>query len=81
MLVCKECFRVFEYPEHCVNTHGLDYGPYEEYDCCPYCGGAYVEAHECSVCGEWIVSDYIKLANGERICEECYIPMELGDED
>lgn len=81
MLVCKECFRTFQEPECYVNTHGLDTPPYEHYDACPYCGGAYVETYECDVCGEWITGDYIKLESGERICEECYTPMELGDED
>lgn len=81
MFVCIECLAVFETPETYMETHGFDNPPYEEISCCPYCGGAYVEAHRCDHCGEWIDGAYIKLDNGGRFCENCYMPMEVGDED
>lgn len=81
MYVCTECGCVFESPRHWEERHGLDYGPYEQWSGCPNCCGSYVEAYICSCCGEYIAGDYIKLANDDRVCEDCYTPMELGDED
>lgn len=81
MWICLDCNELFQDPVHYVNTHNLDTPPYEEYYGCPYCGGTYVEAHECDCCGEWIIGDYIKTEDGKRYCEKCYTTMELGDED
>ena len=81
MFVCLDCGKVFENADHYVETHGLDTPPYEEWDGCPSCGGAYTEAHECDECGCWITGEYIKTASSQRICENCYNTMELGDED
>lgn len=80
MLVCFDCSRTFEKEKHYREQHGLDIGPFEEWDGCPYCSGAYAEAYECDECGEWITSEYIKTASGRRICERCYDVMDLGDE-
>ena len=80
MYICLDCGRIFEESSHFTDKHGLDSGPYEEYDGCPQCGGAYVEAHRCDCCGEYIVDTYIKLESGERICSECYTTHELGEE-
>lgn len=81
MFVCIECGNIFEFPMRFVETYGLDTPPYQEFTCCPDCGGAYAEAHKCDHCGEWIDGTYIKLDNGNRFCENCYMPMEVGDED
>ena len=81
MFICLDCGKVFEDPKHYTETHRLDTPPYEEWGGCPSCGGAYTEAYECSCCGEYIDGAYIKTKNGERICENCYITYELGDED
>ena len=81
MLVCLDCCRTFEEEKHYVERHGFNVGPFEEWDGCPYCGGAYTEAYECDCCGEWITGDYAKTKGGERFCENCYTPMTLGDED
>lgn len=35
MMICVECERVFDQPNHIVERHGLDTPPYEEYDGCP----------------------------------------------
>jgi hypothetical protein len=81
MFVCLDCGRIFENPKHYRDSHGFDYGPYEQWDGCPSCGGAYAEAYECDECGRWITSEYIKTVSGQRICENCHRVVELGDED
>ena len=80
MFVCLDCCRTFEEEKHYVERHGLSAGPFEEWDGCPYCGGAYTETYECDSCGKWIIGDYAKTKDGERYCENCYTPMTLGDE-
>jgi hypothetical protein len=60
MYVCLDCQHIFEEGKHYVEAHGLDAPPYEEFDGCPKCGGAYVEAKKCDCCGEYITGDYIK---------------------
>lgn len=81
MFVCLECQRTFEDPECWEEQHSLDYGPYEKWSGCPYCHGPYTEAYRCGCCEEWIDGTYIKLEDGDRICEHCYTIYELGDED
>ena len=81
MYVCLECQCVFEEPHYYVEKHGLDTPPYEEFGACPNCGEAYVEAHICDCCGEYIATkNYIKTMDGERFCEDCIENMKLGDE-
>lgn len=80
MFVCLDCYCIFSETKHYVETHGFATGPYEEYDGCPECGGAYEETHECDCCGHWITDQYIKLNSGERICENCYTTYDLGEE-
>lgn len=71
MFLCLDCGKLFEEPSYYAETHGLDTPPYETWNGCPKCSGAYVETFECSQCGEWITGDYIEVG-GELICEECY---------
>jgi DNA-directed RNA polymerase subunit RPC12/RpoP len=78
--ICFDCNRTFENPRRYVETHGLDTPPYETSYACPYCGGDYARAYECDECGHWIVGEYIKTARGRRICENCYITYEIGEE-
>lgn len=40
---CRDCGEVFDTPKEWVETHGLDYGPYERWSGCPACGGAFEE--------------------------------------
>ena len=80
MFICLECGTLFEEPEYWTETHGLDTPPYEHCCGCPSCSGAFTETYRCDSCDEWIVGSYIKLENGERICEDCYITYELGEE-
>lgn len=81
MFVCLDCGCIFENTRHYVEKHNLNTPPYEEWDGCPSCDGSYAEAHKCDECDEWIAGEYIKTASGQRICENCYNTMELGDED
>lgn len=80
MFVCYDCENVFDEPKTFIQRHGLDTPPYERYAGCPYCGGAFTETYKCDCCGKWIVGPYIKINSGERICEDCYISYDLGEE-
>ena len=79
--VCLDCGHVFDEPKHYVETHGFSYGPYEEWDGCPRCSGAYATTYECVCCGEYIRGDYIKTKDDCVYCEDCYSYVELGTED
>ena len=79
--LCLDCGEIFDQPSHWEECHGFDHGPFEHFSGCPYCGEAYVGTHKCDCCGEWITGNYIKTEDGQRICEGCYIVMEIGDED
>ena len=79
--ICLDCNRTFKVPKHYVETHNFDTPPYEEYNGCPFCGGAYAEAYECDECGQYITGSYIKTKSGARICENCYEIYDIGDED
>lgn len=80
MFVCLDCNETFTNTKHYVETHGFDAPPYEEWDGCPYCNGAYTEAYKCDGCGKWITGEYIKTKNDERFCENCYTAYEIGEE-
>lgn len=80
--VCLECGEVFDKPIELKDDRGECFGfpAYENFSVCPYCHGAYTEAHRCDCCGEWITDDYIKVGN-ERFCNNCFLHYDLGDED
>lgn len=78
--VCVECGCVFQEPKHYIETHGLDTPPYEHFTVCPHCGGAFVEAHRCDCCGEFITADYVVVQDGKRYCEECYSVRNIEDD-
>lgn len=78
--VCVECGCVFQEPKHYIETHGLDTPPYEHFTVCPHCGGAFVEAHCCDCCGEFITADYVVVQDGKRYCEECYSVRNIEDD-
>ena len=80
LFVCIECKNTFEDPKKYVEKHGLDSGPYEEWDGCPECSGSYTEAFQCNTCGDWITDDYIKIGD-ERYHQDCCEHIRLGDED
>lgn len=41
MYHCIDCDRDFDEPKEYEERHGLDTPPYEKFNGCPYCGGAY----------------------------------------
>lgn len=71
MYICLECNAKFEKPMYYRETHGLDTPPYEEFEACPCCGGAFAETYECDSCGKWIDGEYVKVGN-DRYCSNCY---------
>lgn len=81
MYICLNCREVFSEPSYWEERHGFDYGPFEQWSGCPYCGEGYVKAKKCECCGEYIVGTYIQIDSGERFCKDCYCTMDLGDED
>lgn len=80
MYICLDCLKVFENPQKWVETHGLYSPPYEEWGGCPKCGGTYVIVNTCSQCGKYISIDYIKLKDGDYVCEDCYVNKSFGEE-
>ena len=79
MLICLDCGCVFDEPKHWIETHGLDSPPYEEWDGCPSCGGAYAETYKCDGCNDWICGTYAETKNGNKYCENCYEIREIGE--
>lgn len=80
MFVCLECREVFYEPIEWEETHGFSTPPYEHFSGCPHCHGAFVEAHRCDCCGEWITEDYI-MVDDKRFCNNCFMHYDLGDEE
>lgn len=77
--ICLDCGHIFEEPKHWVDEHGLDYPPYEEYDGCPSCGGAYTETYVCECCGQFIETyTYVEIGD-EKYCENCFTIKNIDD--
>ena len=83
MFICCECGKMFEDIAIWREYRGECFGDpsYEELWGSPCCYGNYVEAKECSCCGEYITDTYVETYDGRRYCSECYIERELEDED
>ena len=79
MFICLDCGCVFDEPKHWIETHGLDSPPYEEWDGCPSCGGAYAETYKCEGCNDWLCGTYAETKNGNKYCENCYEIREVGE--
>lgn len=77
--ICLDCGETFEEPKRYTETHGLDSPPYEEWNGCPSCGGAYVEAYRCDLCNDWINEEYVEIKNGYKYCENCFQIKEVGE--
>jgi len=83
VLICLNCYAIFSEPT-LYNNGELEYFGFpcrETYLGCPECGGEYATAHECSECSDYIKTDYIITANGNRICDNCYKTCSVGDEE
>ena len=80
MYICLDCNKVFEEPRQFTEDHGLDTPPYESYWGCPHCGGAYSDALECDMCGQYIIGDYIEFDVGLVVCDNCYETKNTLDE-
>ena len=74
MYICNNCKSLFEYTVSIREYHNeLDDRPYEELEVCPYCKSDDVDiAAQCSLCGEYVTCDYVKLSDGTVACLNCY---------
>jgi len=79
MYICLDCGAFFSATRKYIEKHGLDCPPYEETIGCPSCGGAYVDATKCDICGNYITSDYVETTNGDLYCENCYNIKSIED--
>lgn len=79
MFICLDCGCVFDEPKHWIETHGLNSPPYEEWNGCPSCGGAYAETYKCDGCNDWLCGTYAETKNGNKYCENCYEIREVGE--
>lgn len=77
--ICMDCGCKFDDPKHYIEKHGLEHGPYEEFDGCPKCGGDYEDIMECDICGAEIpLSEYSvnittdKDGNKYHTCDNCW---------
>lgn len=73
MFKCEECGMVFDEPNIYKEKHGLDAPPYEIFSECPFCGGHFVEAEKCELCGEWNVPRELTMG----VCDECIYGYKL----
>lgn len=63
---CMECGNVFEEGDQVIYKEPRG-NFYEEIATCPKCGGAYEDAIQCDICGEYFLYDELKGG----ICESC----------
>ncbi len=78
--ICLDCGELFDSPKHYTERHGLDTLPYEEYEGCPVCGGAFVPTIYCDGCGKAITGDYAKIeAEGKCYCDACFMLKSIVD--
>ena len=80
MYICLDCLKVFEEPKSYIETHGLDSLPYEIWVECPFCGGDYTDAVECSQCEKYIPIENIELLDEDFVCEDCFNRKSIGDD-
>lgn len=75
MYICESCGKLLTSPVPIHEYHDeLDNGCIEEYYGCPYCKSDQVfEAKQCTLCGEYVLHNYVVLADGSVICENCYV--------
>lgn len=77
MLICSHCGKVVreedvEYTSIISERHNgirVQFDAATGYSNCPVCGGNFVTATKCSVCGEWFDDE----EEGLNVCEDCLI--------
>lgn len=79
--ICLECGEIFEdpkrYTEDLTPGGAFEGGTFiHEYYACPYCEGAYRQAVECSVCGEYVCCDDVEVIDNDILCYKCYDKLE-----
>lgn len=79
MYLCLDCERTFYETKEFVERHGMHIPPYETWTGCPYCGGVYVEAVSCDLCGGWITGEYVELKDDTIVCDNCYDVRDIND--
>lgn len=79
MYICQSCGALFDEPRRISERHGLDYGPYEEWYCCPICGGDFAETTTCCDCGEYIRGEFVVVNGCECYCDNCYELHDIRD--
>ena len=66
MYICLDCEELFETP----HKYKEDYG--ELNNCCPVCGGSYIETFRCDCCGAWIDGfEYYEVGKNKYCCDCC----------
>lgn len=80
MKLCLECDALFDAASTYMETHGLDTPPFETKIGCPVCGGNFVEALQCDMCGQWITGEYIKIGYDTVVCDNCYSVRHVEDD-
>lgn len=80
MYICLDCLNIFETPIHYEEKHGFSDGLYDKWSGCPKCSGTYAIVNTCSQCGKYISIDYIKLRDGDCVCDDCYVSKSFGRE-
>ena len=66
MFICERCGEMCEYPEIKVVAHETRENAEEKEMCRCSCGGKFVEAKQCEICGKWFDN-----RNMDGVCECC----------
>ena len=69
--ICLDCGEVFEEPKRFSERHGMTDPPCETKFGCPRCGGAYVRAYRCDLCGDLITEEFVEVGQ-KHYCGNCF---------
>jgi hypothetical protein len=69
MYICTKCGATTEFPEIRITARATRYLPEEKEQSRCECGGHFVEAKKCIVCGDYYPRE--KISNNNYICEYC----------
>lgn len=82
MFYCLDCGDQFESASSIIEDYFECWGfSQPKYiDCCPSCDSYnFLRAIRCSICDEFIDSDFIVTENDESICNKCYTIKKIND--